>query len=67
MINGSTNNQFETSTVNDNAVVLANAGEVIAAVVNGIAGNDIASTLNNEKLTTNVIQSIAYQTIVANL
>lgn len=43
------------------SVVLANAVEVISAVVKEIAGNDVSSSLNGSKITTEIIQSIALQ------
>lgn len=45
------------------SVVLANAIEVIARVVSEIAGNDISNSLNGSRITTDVIQSIALQTL----
>ncbi len=43
------------------SVVLANALEVISAVVKNIAGNDVSNSLNGSKITTDIIQSIALQ------
>lgn len=46
-----------------NATVLANAGELVAGVIKQIAGNDISNSLNGSKITSDVIQGLAYQRI----
>ena len=45
------------------ALVLANAGELISSIIARIAGNDISTSINGAKATTEVIQSLAYQRI----
>lgn len=47
----------------NNATVLANAGELVAGVIKQIAGNDISNSLNGSKITSDVIQGLAYQRI----
>jgi uncharacterized protein involved in propanediol utilization len=46
------------------ALVLANAGELVAGVIKDIAGNDISTSINGNKLTTDLIQSIAMQRMI---
>lgn len=41
------------------ALTLANAAEIIAAVIRRIAGNDISTAVNGETLTKEAIHSIA--------
>lgn len=46
-----------------NAIVLANAVEVITRVIKNIAGNDISNSLNGSTITNEIITSLAMQRI----
>lgn len=46
------------------ALCLANAGEIISGVIMNISGNDISSSLNGNRITTDMIQTLAYRRIV---
>ena len=48
---------------NQNGLVLANAAELIAAIIARIAGNDISTSINGARATTEIIESIAFQRI----
>jgi len=48
-------------------LTLANAGEIISSVIKEIAGNDISNSINGSKITTSIIQSLAYQNITKQL
>jgi hypothetical protein len=54
------------NTVN-NALVLANIGEVVAGVIKEVAGNDIATSLNGDRATSEVVQLVVYQRLQSNL
>jgi len=41
------------------AIVIANVGELAAAVMHRIAGNDISSALNGQSLTREAVQTLA--------
>ena len=43
------------------ALVLANAAELVAGVIKEIAGNDISTAINGNKVTAEIIHSIAMQ------
>jgi len=45
------------------ALVLANAGEVVAGVIKEIAGNDISNSINGSKITSELIHSMAFHCI----
>lgn len=47
------------------ALVLGNACEVIKAVIRNIAGNDISTSINGSKATSNVIDNIASQRMLS--
>lgn len=46
------------------ALILANAGELAAAVIKRIAGNDISTALNGSPLTREVVQSMVMRVVV---
>lgn len=46
------------------ALILANAGELAAAVIKKIAGNDISTALNGSLLTREVVQSMVMRVVV---
>ena len=47
----------------ETALVLANAGELVAAIITKVAGNDISTAVNGSVLTREMIQILTYQTI----
>ena len=47
----------------ETALVLANAGELVAAIITKVAGNDISTAVNGSVLTREMIQNLTYQTI----
>lgn len=48
---------------NQNGLVLANAAELIAAVIGRIAGNDISTSINGTRASAEIIEGIALQRI----
>lgn len=51
----------------NNALVLANAGEIVSGVVRRIAGNEISNSINGTKASKVMIHTLAQQCIVSNL
>ena len=54
------------NTVN-NALVLANIGEVVAGVISEVACNDIATSINGDRASSDVVQLLVYQRLQQNL
>lgn len=46
-----------------NAIVLANASEVITGIIKKVAGNDISNSLNGSKISNEIITSLVIQRI----
>lgn len=49
--------------VHETALVLANAGELAAALIRKISGNDISTAVNGSPLTREMIQAILFRKI----
>lgn len=47
----------------ETALILANAGELSAAVIKQVAGNDISTAVNGSPLTREMIQNLTYRKI----
>lgn len=52
-----------TDRTHETTLVLANAGELAAALLREISGNDIASSIEGSSLTRDMIRNITYRTI----
>lgn len=48
-------------------ITLANAGELVSHIVKSIAGNDVASTINNSRITHSQIRALAQARFAAAL
>lgn len=49
--------------VNETALLLANAGELAAAVIRKVAGNDISTAINGSALTREMVHSLVFKGI----
>ena len=47
----------------ESSLILANAGELAAAVIKRVAGNDISNAINNSPLTREMIQNLTFRKI----
>ena len=47
----------------ESALILANAGELAAAVIKQVAGNDISTAVNGSPLTREMIQNLTFRKI----
>lgn len=52
-------NNLQLERVRQSCIVLANASAVVANVVQNIAGNDIANTVNGESITRDMLMVLA--------
>ena len=49
-----------TTNVIQNSIVLSNIAEVITGVINEISGNDISNSIENEKLSNDMLRSMIF-------
>ncbi len=47
----------------ESALILANAGELAAAVIKQVAGNDISTAVNGSPLTREMVQNLTFRKI----
>lgn len=53
--------------VRTTSITLANASQLVASVINGIAGNDISNSVNGSKVTNELITFLVSNRIIDNL
>ena len=58
---------LEQQNTNNNALILANAGEFAVGIISAIAGNDISTAINGSKATAEIMMSLLYRRISARL
>lgn len=54
-------NQEISNTVHATALVLANAGELVSAILSKVAGNDISTAINGSPISKDMIQNLVRQ------